>query len=381
MSLSWSDITYDIPLPKKKAKEDRLERARQQDDLEIGTKISNDTFPLEGGYRRILAGVGGEVKQGQLVAILGATGAGKTTLLNILSARLSSVGKLQGRVLFHGKERDPQTWKRTVGFVEQDDVMLGLLTVQETLGYSAKMRLPDKLYTKEQKKQRVQETIDMLRLQKCSQTRIGSTTKRGISGGERKRTSIGVELVSDVSLLLLDEPTSGLDAYAAYSVVENLKNTARLRNLSCLMTIHQPSWRLLQLVDRVQLLARGKLYYDGTPSDMQAWFESLNHKVPEGANPADYYITLAENADESEEGEKRIEHLIQAWASKEEAEKGTSTDTQIDKNVVSANENTSLEVYKNWPTSIFSEIAVLTSRNAKQIVSLYFVKFGCIFSR
>jgi ABC-type multidrug transport system ATPase subunit len=206
--LSWSDIIYDIPLSKKKVTE---AKNAENGDAERGYKpspqdkeaseaadASSSSSEAKANTRRILSGISGSVNKGEVVAVLGASGAGKTTLLNILSARLSSVGTLEGKVLFHGKPRDAQTWKRTVGFVEQDDVMLGLLTVQETVEYSAKMRLPSKLYTQEQKAQRVQDTIDMLRLQKCRDTRIGTSTTRGISGGERKRTSIAV--VSDGSI-------------------------------------------------------------------------------------------------------------------------------------------------------------------------------------
>lgn len=387
LSLSWSHVTYDIPLSKKarKANEAQL---KQDNDLEKGLAqtatatetAAEDAPPLAPNTRRILSDISGSVNSGEMVAILGASGAGKTTLLNILSARLSSVGTLFGKVLFHNRPRDPQTWKRTVGFVEQDDVMLGHLTVEETLDYAARMRLPDKLYTAEQKKQRVQDTIQMLRLQTCKDTRIGTANTRGVSGGERKRTSIGTELVSDVSLLLLDEPTSGLDAYAAYSVVEHLRTTTQQRGLSCLMTIHQPSWALLKLMDRVQLLTRGKVYFEGPPGDMLAWFDAVGYHVPEGANPADYYITIAENPDNSAEGEARVQKLIQAWATRdvsarpseeEEQEDGANDDAPAAKE--EEEEDKTLDAYKVWPTSWLGEVRALTQRNLMQLVSLSFL--------
>lgn len=204
LSLSWSDITYDIPLSKKKRKALASQKEEHsQGDVEKGlaehdaaaaavaSTPASGVPPLAPTDRRILSGVSGSVNKGEMVAILGASGAGKTTLLNILSARLSSVGTLHGKVLFHNRPRDPDSWKRTVGFVEQEDMMLGHLTVEETLAYAARLRLPDKLYTRDQKAQRVQDTIDMLRLQTCKDTRIGSSNTRGVSGGERKRTSIG----------------------------------------------------------------------------------------------------------------------------------------------------------------------------------------------
>ena len=194
LSLRWSDVFYDIPLANRKKHAFRRHKDDGTHNMagEGAIEKVNEAPPLAAGHRRILSGVSGLVNKGEVVAILGASGAGKTTLLNIISARVSSVGILHGKVLFHDKPRDPKSWKRTVGFVEQEDVMLGNLTVQETLGYAARMRLPDKLYSRKEKVQRVEDTIDMLRLQQCRDTRIGTSIERGISGGERKRTSIGV---------------------------------------------------------------------------------------------------------------------------------------------------------------------------------------------
>lgn len=102
------------------------------------------------------------------------------------------------------------------------------------------------------------------------------------------------ELVSDVSLLLLDEPTSGLDSFAAHSVVENLKIVAKERKLACLATIHQPSYKVFCLFDRIIILTRGAVYYSGPPEAALEWFEQLGYPIETGANPADYYILIAE---------------------------------------------------------------------------------------
>ncbi|CEH14703.1 abc atp-binding protein isoform 1 [Ceraceosorus bombacis] len=393
VSLSWHDLTFDIPIPRKtlkaQAQKAQVEQQRSANaasaDVEKSAKKSEssaDGVPpaatptltatnLADGHRRLLDSVSGSVRRGEMVAILGASGAGKTTLLNVLSARLSKLGNLDGQVLFNGKSRDPATWKRTVGFVEQDDLMFGTLTVHEQISYSARMRLPDSMYDRQTKMDRVEDIIRMLRLEKCRDSRIGDARTRGISGGERKRTSIGVELVSDVSLLLLDEPTSGLDAFAAHSVVENLRNTTKEKNLSCLMTIHQPSWALLCLYDRIQLLAQGRVYYEGPPRETLAWFDSLGYQVPEGTNPADHYITLAENPGNTAEGAKRIDHLISAWH--ERARSGASTpavaltDASQTKRS-SADLARDGEMYRHWPASWLSELAVLTERNWLQLI-------------
>ncbi|PWN47251.1 hypothetical protein IE53DRAFT_260034 [Violaceomyces palustris] len=419
--LYWQDIVYDIPLPKKQRKQSIAENGSSNSpntSLEKGGELQDPSRtqglrPIKAGDRRILNGVSGKVERGEMVGLLGASGAGKTTLLNILSARLDSTGELSGQVLFQGSQRDPESWKRTVGFVEQDDVLIPCFTVHETLDYSARLRL-DSSISNEEKRQRVEDTLDMLRLEKCRDTRIGNGATRGVSGGERKRTSIGVELVSDVSLLLLDEPTSGLDSFAATNVVSNLKLVATKRNLACLMTIHQPSWNIFCMYDRVMLLTRGSIFYEGPPKKALEWFESLGHRVPEGVNPADYFITIAENLEKSDEGERRIDNLLRAWRENDKSflhqdnevstpsekiqtsssSSSSSSASQVDR-VLPGDEEEKLATlrdrskgfaekkeveslnggerqvwksqdHKGWPTSWLAELRILTERNAKQ---------------
>jgi ABC-type multidrug transport system ATPase subunit len=122
------------------------------------------------------------------------------------------------------------------------------------------------------------------------------------------------ELVSDVSLLFLDEPTSGLDSFAASLLVDNVSRIVKERNLACFMTVHQPSWAIFCKLDRVILLARGSVYYDGPPRDTIPYFSQRGFDVPEGSNPADYFIGIAENKERDAEGEKRVNSLIERWA-------------------------------------------------------------------
>ena len=117
-----------------------------------------------------------------------------------------------------------------------------------------------------------------------------------------------------MSLLFLDEPTSGLDSFAASLLVDNVSRIVKERNLACLMTVHQPSWAIFCKLDRVILLARGSVYYDGPPRDTVAYFASLGYDVPEGVNPADHFIGIAENKERDAEGEKRVMSLIEHWA-------------------------------------------------------------------
>lgn len=398
--MDWSNVVYDIPLPKKarKAALAKASEGVQPDENPNPIPTPEGIEPPSAGVRRILNGVGGSVKRGETVAILGASGAGKTTLLNILSARLNSTGTLSGNVTFGGKPRDPASWKRTVGFVEQDDLLISFLTVRETLEYAARLRLPDRLFNKKQKEERVDQTMDILRLEKAADTRIGNSEARGVSGGERKRVSIGCELVSDVSLLLLDEPTSGLDAFQAMNVMSNLKEIAISRHLACLATIHAPSWKVFSLFDRVILLARGGVYYSGPPTEAPAYFESLGMPTPEGSNPADHFINIAENFDRTDESERRVLSLLTSWQEHEKTKRDSPQDlsrtttesikkppttneaapslapadvnekkltTQVSR--ISATDDSQISAYREWPTSWLSEFLILAERKFTQV--------------
>ena len=109
-------------------------------------------------------------------------------------------------------------------YVQQDDILFQTMTVRECLEFAARLKLPT---TEDMKMLRVNEIIAELKLNKCQNTRIGGPLVKGVSGGERKRTSIGVELITDPSLIFLDEPTTGLDSFTATSVMETLGDLAR----------------------------------------------------------------------------------------------------------------------------------------------------------
>jgi ABC-type multidrug transport system ATPase subunit len=153
--------------------------------------------------KKLLNNMSGEVFAGQVVGIMGGSGAGKSTFLNTLAGRIGP-GKLSGDILVDGQPRNPSTWNRQCAYVEQDDIMFRNLSVYETFRYSALLRLPGAMSYKE-KMDRVESVIAALGLQGCRDTWIGDTQTRGISGGERKRVSIGIELVTNPQILFLDE--------------------------------------------------------------------------------------------------------------------------------------------------------------------------------
>ncbi|SPR01275.1 unnamed protein product (mitochondrion) [Plasmodiophora brassicae] len=288
--LTWDNVQYSIP-------------------VKVGKKTEE---------RALLKGVSGEAKPGQLCAIMGSSGAGKTTLLNVLAGRID-VGNLSGSILVNGDPRTESTWKKTVAFVEQDDLMLHNLSVRETLMYAAMLRLPSSV-SKEDKANRVEKIIEQLGLKKCADSWIGSVdTARGISGGERKRVSIGIELVTDPSLLFLDEPTSGLDAFTACTVMDVVKKVAVAGNKTVLCTIHQPRSEILELFDSIILLAGGKCIFVGSVDAGVQHFASLGIKCPPQTNPSDFFLdtmTLDFRSDKlKEESAARIKALQDKWES------------------------------------------------------------------
>lgn len=241
--------------------------------------------------KTILNDISGAMKQG-INAIMGATGSGKTSLLDVLANRKDPKW-LQGTVLLNGKKL-PKNYKHISGYVMQDDNLLGTMTVAECLWFSANMRLPSST-THAVKKARIEELLEQLGLQSCSETKIGNEYIRGISGGERKRTSIGVELITQPSVLFLDEPTSGLDASTALEVVQLLKSISSAGGQMIVLSIHQPNFRIFRLFDSLTLLAHGLCVYHGEAQDsVLEYFERLGYMYEVHNSPGDFLLDVTQ---------------------------------------------------------------------------------------
>lgn len=190
--------------------------------------------------------------------------------------------------------------KMVSSYVMQDDQLFPMLTVFETFMFAAEVRLPPSI-SRDEKKKRVYELLDQLGLRSATHTYIGNEGRRGVSGGERRRVSIGIDIIHKPSLLFLDEPTSGLDSTSAYSVVEKVKDIARTGSI-VLMTIHQPSYRIQMLLDRIIVLARGRLVYMGSPVALPAHLAGFGRTVPDGENSLEYLLDVIKEYDESTVG-------------------------------------------------------------------------------
>lgn len=235
----------------------------------------------------ILIDLNGLMKPG-LNAIMGATGSGKSSFLDVLAARKDPAG-LSGEVLIDGAPQPPN-FKCLSGYVVQDDVVMGTLTVRENFAFSAALRLPSCISQKE-KEQKVERLIQELGLERVANSKVGTQLIRGVSGGERKRTNIGMELIIDPPVLFLDEPTTGLDASTANSVLLLLKRMSN-QGRTIILSIHQPRYSIYRLFDSLTLLVHGYQVYHGPAQKALEYFADIGYHCESHNNPADFFLDV-----------------------------------------------------------------------------------------
>lgn len=333
--------------------------------------------------KTVLNKVSGIFKPG-MNAILGPTGGGKTSLLDVLAARKSPQG-LSGRVLIDGKDQ-PRNFRLISGYVVQDDVIMGTLTVRENLEFSASLRLPETISRKEKKK-RVDDIIEELGLTSCANTKIGTQFFRGVSGGERKRTSIGMELVIQPGILFLDEPTTGLDATTASSVIEHLARLSR-QGRTIIFSIHQPRFSIFRFFDRLHLLSLGETVYHGSAQTALEYFRQVGYECEEHNNPADFFLdTIIANAASLKGGEESMHSEIgnaengmlpRTSELLTEVFKNSEVGKQLDKEgrgiLGSSPEKGSIKEQEiTYATSFIQQLMVVSKRAAKNIIRNPFV--------
>ncbi|CAN0916438.1 ABC transporter G family member 28, partial [Linum grandiflorum] len=250
------------------------------------------TLTLKGKNKNLLRCVTGKLSPGRVSAVMGPSGAGKTTFLSALTGKAPGCS-VSGMVLVNGKAEPIQAYKKIIGFVPQDDIVHGNLTVEENLWFNASCRLsadlpkPDKVLV-------VERVIESLGLQLVRDSLVGTVEKRGISGGQRKRVNVGMEMVMEPSLLILDEPTSGLDSSSSQLLLKALRREA-LEGVNICMVVHQPSYTLFRMFDDLILLAKGGLTaYHGPVKKVEEYFAGLGIIVPDRVNPPDYFIDILE---------------------------------------------------------------------------------------
>ncbi|CAA7389551.1 unnamed protein product [Spirodela intermedia] len=301
--LAFSGLSYSVKEPGRRSflgrRRRRLAASSPVEDLRWKAKT-----------KTVLDSISGEARKGEILAVLGASGSGKSTLIDALANRIAKES-LKGSVTINGKILDSELLKVISAYVMQDDLLFPMLTVEETLMYSAEFRLP-RTISRAKKKARVEVLIDQLGLRSSATTIIGDEEHRGVSGGERRRVSIGTDIIHDPIILFMDEPTSGLDSTSAFMLVRVLKRIARSGSI-VIMSVHQPSYRILRLLDQLLFLSRGQAVYSGNPDDLIRFFAEFGQPIPESEMRCEFALDLIRELECSPKGTGALVDFYRNW--------------------------------------------------------------------
>ncbi|XP_013115822.2 ATP-binding cassette sub-family G member 4 [Stomoxys calcitrans] len=257
-------------------------------DEAVNLKFSDITYRVKekNKTKTILNGINGEFRAGELACIIGTSGCGKTTLLNMLAGY--RIQTSLGQILVNEKIRDSKAFGLISRYVLQEDTISPYFTILETMMFASNFKL-DANYTKDQREKVVFEIMDMLRLREKANTLVAN-----VSGGERKRLCIALELIDNPSVILLDEPITGLDESSASQCIKALNQLAKGgRTVIC--SLHCPSARLLQMFHKVYAMSRGECIYQGPRNHIVPYLEQLNLQCPLTHNPTDFIIEVSIN--------------------------------------------------------------------------------------
>lgn len=261
---------------------DSMSRATEAAHFGLSFQYTNLSYHPQGAPKAILHDVAGSIERGSLTAVMGGSGAGKSTFINVLMGKLTNTG---GSVMVNNVSARMDSYNKLIGYVPQDDIVLPELSIRENIMHSARIRLP-RTWNDGEIQSHVDAVISCLELAHVQNSLVGTVGKPFISGGQRKRVSIGMELAAAPMAIFLDEPTSGLDATAASSIMRTLRSVARL-GISVVVTIHQPRAEIMTMVDELILLADGQVACHGPESFVLEHFYKLGFEIPVPANSGD----------------------------------------------------------------------------------------------
>lgn len=339
----------------------------------IAFRLEDVGLTVRSSDKPVLKNISLEISADSSCALMGPSGSGKSSLLNVLTGRALHYGDVCGQ-MFANNESIPEgiesnlKTKNASGFVPQDDVMHTELTVYENVYFSARLRLAPNTGLLETAT-RVETVLKDVGIWHVKDSVVGNAEVRGISGGQRKRTSIAMELVGEPSVLFLDEPTSGLDAAAAHSIVKLLCKS----QLHCttVAVIHQPRWQTLECFDQVVLLATGGfLVYSGPVRESVKYFsEVLEVEIPAMSNPADLFLDFIDSST-AEGPATTAEELAAQWvANKEPTTIGSSISDSF--HSVGEREAPPLASYEKFRPGVSETFWTLYLRCCLQVVRLW----------
>jgi ATP-binding cassette subfamily G (WHITE) protein 2 len=240
----------------------------------------------------LLKNINGSITGG-LWGIMGASGSGKTTLLSALSLRLDPrFMDIQGEFRLNGREYSRNDLKSMSGYLMQDDLLFAELTVYETLWYAAELRMYATTKNSQERAQRIEEVLKLLEIPHTRNTIIGNSRRKGVSGGERKRVSVAIEMLNRPDLLFMDGPTTGLDSTTAFTVCKVFKKMTEMGECTMVCTMEQPSPRVFRLFDNLILLKQGELFYIGHSMKTVKFLEVIGQPCPSDLNMADHLVNL-----------------------------------------------------------------------------------------
>lgn len=253
---------------------------------------------------------------GNMIGIMGGSGVGKSTLLNILNGKIKPDS---GEIYLNGYNirTEQESLKGLIGFVPQDDLLIDELTVYENLYYNARLCFGD--CPNERIKEKVRGVLRDLELEEISDLQVGDPLNKKVSGGQRKRLNIGLEIIREPAVLFVDEPTSGLSSHDSWKIIELLKHHTSKGKL-VISIIHQPSSDILKMFDRLWIIDKGgHMVYDGDPVDSIVYFKTETSQVnaaesecPSCGNvETDDILQLIETKEVTEDGHQGTERQVQ----------------------------------------------------------------------
>ncbi|XP_022774751.1 ABC transporter G family member 5-like [Durio zibethinus] len=364
-------INYEIYRKKRENPSQIFNKNQQQEvDQELQQQPSTKFEEPCPGIRLVLKDVNCKAKPWEILAIVGPSGAGKSSLLEILAGKLTPQS---GSIFVNQSPVDKAQFKKISGYVAQKDNLFPLLTVEETLMFSAKLRLG---LPQAQLSSRVRSLIQELGLEDVAMTRVGDDRIRGISGGERRRVSIGVDVIHDPKVLILDEPTSSLDSRSALQIIDMLKVMAETRGRTIILSIHQPGFPIVKLFSSILLLNNGSVLHQGTVDQLGANLREIGLQLPLHVNIVEFAIESIEAIQQQRKGQQQVQEQFFSVPSQQrkggdcESRSGKFTLQQLfqqSKVVDEETVNVGIDFPRDFANSRLQETMILTHRFSKNI--------------